>query len=153
MLVVDFIVITCCRFGKVLRFERFSCVLFTRLSVFFFLIFIFHLPIFGFIIHGLSFFIDHTKSTLYRFDKDENQWKERGGGTVKFLKHKVTGKVRLLMRQSMTLKICANHLSMFCDFDFVIDLSDFVYLFCDFEFEIVVVFDCVVVRLVPIMSV
>lgn len=50
------------------------------------------------------------KSKLYRFDKDGNQWKERGAGTVKFLKHKVTGKVRLLMRQSKTLKICANHL-------------------------------------------
>ncbi|KAK9677924.1 hypothetical protein RND81_11G176300 [Saponaria officinalis] len=50
------------------------------------------------------------KSKLYRFDKDGNQWKERGSGTVKFLKHKVTGKVRLVMRQSKTLKICANHL-------------------------------------------
>lgn len=29
---------------------------------------------------------------------------------MKFLKHKVNGKVRLVMRQSKTLKICANHL-------------------------------------------
>ncbi|KAG6607321.1 ran-binding protein 1 homolog a-like [Cucurbita pepo subsp. pepo] len=50
------------------------------------------------------------KAKLYRFDKDGNQWKERGAGTVKFLKHKNTGKVRLVMRQSKTLKICANHL-------------------------------------------
>ncbi|KAM1254963.1 hypothetical protein ACFX15_028666 [Malus domestica] len=50
------------------------------------------------------------KAKLYRFDKDGNQWKERGAGTVKFLKHKKTGKVRLVMRQSKTLKICANHL-------------------------------------------
>nr|ACF72671.1 Ran-binding protein 1 [Cucumis melo var. cantalupo] len=50
------------------------------------------------------------KSKLYRFDKDGNQWKERGAGTVKFLKHKETGRVRLVMRQSKTLKICANHL-------------------------------------------
>ncbi|XP_022964941.1 ran-binding protein 1 homolog a-like [Cucurbita moschata] len=50
------------------------------------------------------------KSKLYRFDKDGNQWKERGAGTVKFLKHRETGKVRLVMRQSKTLKICANHL-------------------------------------------
>ncbi|KAG5515092.1 hypothetical protein RHGRI_036208 [Rhododendron griersonianum] len=50
------------------------------------------------------------KAKLYRFDKDGNQWKERGAGTVKLLKHKVTGKVRLVMRQSKTLKICANHL-------------------------------------------
>jgi Ran-binding protein 1 len=50
------------------------------------------------------------KVKLYRFDKDGNQWKERGAGTVKLLKHKETGKVRLVMRQSKTLKICANHL-------------------------------------------
>ncbi|GMI81890.1 RAN binding protein 1 [Hibiscus trionum] len=50
------------------------------------------------------------KSKLYRFDKEANQWKERGAGTVKLLKHKETGKVRLVMRQSKTLKICANHL-------------------------------------------
>ncbi|XP_021909893.1 ran-binding protein 1 homolog a-like [Carica papaya] len=50
------------------------------------------------------------KAKLYRFDKEGNQWKERGAGTVKLLKHKVTGKVRLVMRQSKTLKICANHL-------------------------------------------
>lgn len=50
------------------------------------------------------------KSKLYRFDKDGNQWKERGAGTVKLLKHKKSGKVRLVMRQSKTLKICANHL-------------------------------------------
>ncbi|KAI3855566.1 hypothetical protein MKX03_006604 [Papaver bracteatum] len=50
------------------------------------------------------------KAKLYRFDKDGNQWKERGVGTVKLLKHKQTSKVRLVMRQSKTLKICANHL-------------------------------------------
>ncbi|CAM8881709.1 unnamed protein product [Rhodiola kirilowii] len=50
------------------------------------------------------------KAKLYRFDKDLSQWKERGGGNVKFLKHKVTHKVRLVMRQAKTLKICANHL-------------------------------------------
>ena len=50
------------------------------------------------------------KAKLYRFDKDDNQWKERGTGTVKLLKHKETGKVCLLMRQAKTLKIYANHL-------------------------------------------
>ncbi|CAK9164087.1 unnamed protein product [Ilex paraguariensis] len=50
------------------------------------------------------------KAKLYRFDKEGNQWKERGAGTVKLLKHKETDKVRLVMRQSKTLKICANHL-------------------------------------------
>lgn len=52
------------------------------------------------------------KSKLYRFDKEGNQWKERGAGTVKYLKHKVTGKVRLVMRQSKTLKICATTLQI-----------------------------------------
>eukprot|EP00270_Netrium_digitus_P015119 TRINITY_DN523_c0_g1_i1.p1 TRINITY_DN523_c0_g1~~TRINITY_DN523_c0_g1_i1.p1 ORF type:complete len:207 (+),score=43.00 TRINITY_DN523_c0_g1_i1:139-759(+) len=50
------------------------------------------------------------KSKLYRFDKDGNQWKERGVGTIKLLQHKNTKKIRLLMRQQKTLKICANHL-------------------------------------------
>ncbi|GMH11984.1 hypothetical protein Nepgr_013825 [Nepenthes gracilis] len=50
------------------------------------------------------------KAKLYRFDKEGKQWKERGAGAVKLLKHKVYGKVRLVMRQSKTLKICANHL-------------------------------------------
>eukprot|EP00036_Acanthoecidae_sp_10tr_P007948 CAMPEP_0182916792 /NCGR_PEP_ID=MMETSP0105_2-20130417/1148_1 /TAXON_ID=81532 ORGANISM="Acanthoeca-like sp., Strain 10tr" /NCGR_SAMPLE_ID=MMETSP0105_2 /ASSEMBLY_ACC=CAM_ASM_000205 /LENGTH=246 /DNA_ID=CAMNT_0025053759 /DNA_START=13 /DNA_END=753 /DNA_ORIENTATION=+ len=38
------------------------------------------------------------------------QWKERGVGALKLLKHKETGMVRLLMRRDQTLKICANHL-------------------------------------------
>ncbi|OAY43742.1 ran-binding protein 1 homolog b [Manihot esculenta] len=50
------------------------------------------------------------KAKLYRFDKEGNQWKERGVGNVKLLKHKESGKVRLVMRQSKTLKICANHI-------------------------------------------
>ncbi|KAL7112248.1 hypothetical protein ACP275_05G140600 [Erythranthe tilingii] len=50
------------------------------------------------------------KAKLYRFDKEGNQWKERGAGTVKLLKHKESAKVRLVMRQNKTLKICANHL-------------------------------------------
>jgi hypothetical protein len=49
------------------------------------------------------------KAKLYRFDKDGTQWKERGVGQVKLLQHQQTKKVRLLMRQSRTLKICANH--------------------------------------------
>ena len=50
------------------------------------------------------------KAKLYRFDKEGSQWKERGTGTVKLLKHQETAKVRLVMRQAKTLKICANHL-------------------------------------------
>eukprot|EP00245_Coleochaete_scutata_P014225 TRINITY_DN6000_c0_g1_i1.p1 TRINITY_DN6000_c0_g1~~TRINITY_DN6000_c0_g1_i1.p1 ORF type:complete len:232 (-),score=82.00 TRINITY_DN6000_c0_g1_i1:761-1456(-) len=50
-----------------------------------------------------------VKAKLYRFDKDGNQWKERGVGQVKLLEHKESKKIRLLMRQNRTLKICANH--------------------------------------------
>ncbi|KAH6562542.1 hypothetical protein BASA50_001815 [Batrachochytrium salamandrivorans] len=46
---------------------------------------------------------------LFRFDKGLTEWKERGTGDVKFLKHKETGKIRLLMRRDKTHKICANH--------------------------------------------
>lgn len=49
------------------------------------------------------------KAKLYRFDKEGGQWKERGVGQVRLLKDKDTGRIRLLMRQNKTLKICANH--------------------------------------------
>jgi len=49
------------------------------------------------------------KSKLYRFDKEGNQWKERGVGQAKLLEHKESKRIRLLMRQLRTLKICANH--------------------------------------------
>ncbi|GMM50743.1 Ran GTPase-binding protein [Starmerella bacillaris] len=50
-----------------------------------------------------------TRAKLFRFDKDLNEWKERGTGDVKFLQHKISNKVRILMRRDKTLKICANH--------------------------------------------
>lgn len=51
-----------------------------------------------------------VRAKLFRFHADTNEWKERGTGDVKFLKHKTNGKVRILMRRDKTLKICANHL-------------------------------------------
>ncbi|KAK8484127.1 hypothetical protein V6N11_025833 [Hibiscus sabdariffa] len=50
------------------------------------------------------------KSKLHHFDKEGNQWKERSVGTMKLLKHKEMGKILIVMRQSKTLKICANHI-------------------------------------------
>mmetsp|Transcript_38833 Transcript_38833/g.99669 ORF Transcript_38833/g.99669 Transcript_38833/m.99669 type:complete len:171 (-) Transcript_38833:465-977(-) len=47
------------------------------------------------------------RAKLYRFDKE---WKERGTGDVKFLKHKVSGRVRVLMRRDKTLKVCMNQI-------------------------------------------
>ena len=66
--------------------------------------------------------MNRRKSKLYRFDKEANQWKERGAGTVKLLKHKSTGKIRLVMRQSKTLKICANHFGKLVLFKLCLDL-------------------------------
>ena len=51
----------------------------------------------------------YRRSKLFRFDKSTNEWKERGTGDVKLLKHKESGKIRLLMRRDKTHKICANH--------------------------------------------
>lgn len=47
------------------------------------------------------------RAKLFRFD--DNQWKERGIGDMKFLRHKETRRVRILMRREQVLKICANH--------------------------------------------
>ncbi|KAI8821363.1 RanBP1 domain-containing protein [Fimicolochytrium jonesii] len=49
------------------------------------------------------------RSKLFRFDKGLNEWKERGTGDVKLLKHKESQKIRILMRREKTHKICANH--------------------------------------------
>ncbi|CAI5755645.1 unnamed protein product [Candida verbasci] len=51
-----------------------------------------------------------VRAKLFRFHADTKEWKERGTGDVKFLKHKTTNKTRILMRRDKTLKICANHL-------------------------------------------
>merc|ERR1711907_735271 len=49
------------------------------------------------------------RSELFRFDRDLKEWKERGTGNVRFMQHKTTKKIRLLMRRERTLKVCANH--------------------------------------------
>lgn len=50
------------------------------------------------------------RAKLFRFDTEANQWKERGIGEMKILKHKETKKVRILMRREQVLKLCANHI-------------------------------------------
>jgi hypothetical protein len=47
------------------------------------------------------------RAKLYRFA--ESEWKERGTGDVKILKHRETGVVRIVMRRERVLKICLNH--------------------------------------------
>lgn len=51
------------------------------------------------------------RARLYRYDKEAEpvEWKERGTGECKILKHKTSGFIRILMRRDKTLKICANH--------------------------------------------
>ncbi|KOX69702.1 Ran-specific GTPase-activating protein [Melipona quadrifasciata] len=51
------------------------------------------------------------RAKLYRYDSSNNpaEWKERGTGEVKLLRHKTKHTVRVVMRRDKTLKICANH--------------------------------------------
>uniref|UniRef100_F7EZV6 Ran-specific GTPase-activating protein n=1 Tax=Monodelphis domestica TaxID=13616 RepID=F7EZV6_MONDO len=51
------------------------------------------------------------RAKLFRFasENDLPEWKERGTGDVKLLRHREKGTIRLLMRRDKTLKICANH--------------------------------------------
>jgi Ran-binding protein 1 len=57
--------------------------------------------------------VAHRRAKLFRFDTGASEWKERGTGDVRLLKHKTTGKVRLVMRRDKTLKVCANHIGPF----------------------------------------
>ncbi|KAB8270274.1 putative Ran-specific GTPase-activating protein 1 [Aspergillus minisclerotigenes] len=49
------------------------------------------------------------RAKLFRFDGESKEWKERGTGDVRLLKHKENQKTRLVMRRDKTLKVCANH--------------------------------------------
>jgi len=42
-------------------------------------------------------------------EEKKSEWKQRGKGDIKFLKHKVTQRIRLLMRQTSTYKLILNH--------------------------------------------
>lgn len=53
------------------------------------------------------------RAKLFVFKKDSQEWKERGTGDVRLLKHKENGKTRLVMRRDKTLKVCANHYSTY----------------------------------------
>ncbi|KAL9618425.1 MAG: hypothetical protein Q9160_006866 [Pyrenula sp. 1 TL-2023] len=49
------------------------------------------------------------RAKLFKFDRETREWKERGTGDVRLLKHKENHKTRLVMRRDKTLKVCANH--------------------------------------------
>ena len=46
---------------------------------------------------------------MFRFVETSKEWKERGTGDVRFLRHKEDKKVRVLMRAERTLRVRANH--------------------------------------------
>ncbi|XP_028169007.1 ran-specific GTPase-activating protein-like [Ostrinia nubilalis] len=49
------------------------------------------------------------RARLYRYDTADHEWKERGTGDIKLLRHKENNTVRVVMRRDKTLKVCANH--------------------------------------------
>lgn len=49
------------------------------------------------------------RAKLFKYHSETREWKERGTGDVRLLKHKENGKTRLVMRRDKTLKVCANH--------------------------------------------
>lgn len=51
------------------------------------------------------------RAKLFRFVKESSEWKERGTGDVRLLRHKENSRTRLVMRRDKTLKVCANHYS------------------------------------------
>lgn len=52
---------------------------------------------------------EKSPAKLFRYDMTTKEWKDRGMGNMRFLKHNETGKVRLIMRRKKVGKLCSNH--------------------------------------------
>ena len=51
-----------------------------------------------------------SRCKLYRFNSEIKEWKEKGVGEIKILKHKVnSNSYRVVMRRDQLFKLCANH--------------------------------------------
>merc|ERR1712241_1181817 len=50
------------------------------------------------------------RAKVYRYDTETKQWKERGVGDMKILKHQNRGTFRVLLRRDQTLKVACNHM-------------------------------------------
>ncbi|XP_063441478.1 E3 SUMO-protein ligase RanBP2-like isoform X2 [Mytilus trossulus] len=48
------------------------------------------------------------RARLYRFHKETNQWKEKGLGAMKILRHHVNSRYRLILRRQIVLKLACN---------------------------------------------
>ena len=49
------------------------------------------------------------RAKVYRYCSDSKQWKERGVGDIKILRHPITGTTRILLRRDQVLKTALNH--------------------------------------------
>ena len=49
------------------------------------------------------------RAKVYRFDPDKKEWKDRGVGDIKILKHKAKNTFRVLLRREQVHKIACNH--------------------------------------------
>uniref|UniRef100_A0A0A9XXT1 Ran-specific GTPase-activating protein 1 n=1 Tax=Lygus hesperus TaxID=30085 RepID=A0A0A9XXT1_LYGHE len=51
----------------------------------------------------------HRRCAVYRFDPETKEWKERGRGECKFLQHRESYRIRIVVRQDKTLYVRLNH--------------------------------------------
>lgn len=64
----------------------------------------------------LSFSEFCSRAKFYRYDTDSKEWKERGVGDMKILRHRETNTYRLLLRrEQVSRRSCLSCLCIFLD--------------------------------------